>query len=155
MLLSRHLPVATEENHESVGKGSRCVGRYSNSLPLVTAAPPRSVISSSVDWCQSGSFFMFISLKQCCRNSTMLVTPIYNYRPFIDTFWRNSPTRARATSFLKFLDHTQLLNTVCMTPLDEGPARHKDLYLTVYKTHNRQTPRLLGWSFISLIFLFF
>jgi hypothetical protein len=26
-----------------------------------------------------------------------------------------------------------------MTPLDEGSARHKDLYLTTHNTHKRQT----------------
>jgi hypothetical protein len=26
------------------------------------------------------------------------------------------------------------------TPLDEGPARHRELYLTTHNTHNRQTP---------------
>ena len=31
------------------------------------------------------------------------------------------------------------LTTVGRTPLDEGPARHRDLYLTTHNTHNRQT----------------
>jgi hypothetical protein len=30
-------------------------------------------------------------------------------------------------------------NTVGRTPLDEGPARRRDLYLTTHNTHNRQT----------------
>jgi hypothetical protein len=29
--------------------------------------------------------------------------------------------------------------TVGRTPLDEGPARRRDLYLTTHNTHNRQT----------------
>ena len=33
--------------------------------------------------------------------------------------WRNSPTRARATSFLRLLYHTQRHTTVGRTPLDE------------------------------------
>ena len=37
-----------------------------------------------------------------------------------------------------FLDHTQLHTTVGRTPLDEGSARRRDLYLTTHDTHNRQ-----------------
>jgi len=51
-------------------------------------------------------------------------------------FWRDSLHRARATSFTRFLDHTQRRTTVGRTPLDEWSARRRDLYL---KTHNRQT----------------
>ena len=44
-----------------------------------------------------------------------------------------------ASSFLRFLDHTQRCITVGKTPLDEWSARHRDLYLTTHHTHNRQT----------------
>jgi hypothetical protein len=54
--------------------------------------------------------------------------------------WRNSPTRARATSSFTLLDHTQWHTTVVRTPLDEGSARRSDLYLTTDNTHKRQTP---------------
>ena len=37
-----------------------------------------------------------------------------------------------------FLDHTQRRTTVGRTPLNEGSARRKDLYLTTHDTHNRQ-----------------
>ena len=40
--------------------------------------------------------------------------------------------------FLMFLDHTQRRSTVGRTPLDEGLARSRDLYLTTHDTHNRQ-----------------
>ena len=40
--------------------------------------------------------------------------------------------------FLMFLDHTQRRSTVSRTPLDEGSARRRDLYLTTHDTHNRQ-----------------
>ena len=40
--------------------------------------------------------------------------------------------------FLMFLDHTQRRSTVGKTPLDEGSARRRDLYLTIHDTHNRQ-----------------
>ena len=50
--------------------------------------------------------------------------------------WRCGPTWAMASSFLRFLDHTQRRITVGSTPLDEWSARRRDLYLTI---HNRQT----------------
>ena len=53
--------------------------------------------------------------------------------------WRCGPTRARASSFLRFLDHTQRRITVRRTPLDEWSARPRDLYLITHNTHNRQT----------------
>ena len=49
------------------------------------------------------------------------------------------PTRVMASSFLRFLDHTQRRTTVGRTPLDEWSARRRDLYLTAHNTHNRQT----------------
>ena len=54
-------------------------------------------------------------------------------------FWRNSPQWAMASSFTRFLDHTQRHTTVGRTPLDEQSARRKDLYLTTHSTHNRET----------------
>ena len=53
--------------------------------------------------------------------------------------WRCGPTRAMASSFMMFLDHTQRRITVGRTPLDERSARRRDLYLTTHNTHNRQT----------------
>jgi len=52
--------------------------------------------------------------------------------------WRCDPTRVMASSFLRFLDHTQRRTKVCSTPLDEWSARRRDLYLTTHSTHNRQ-----------------
>ena len=37
-----------------------------------------------------------------------------------------------------FLDHTRC-TTVGTTPIDEWSAHHRDLYLTIHNTHNRQT----------------
>jgi len=53
--------------------------------------------------------------------------------------WRCDPTRVMASSFLRFLDHTQRRTTVGITSLDEWSARRRDLYLTTRNTHNRQT----------------
>jgi len=46
---------------------------------------------------------------------------------------------ARASSFTRFLDHTQRHITFGSTPLYEWPARRRDLYLTTHNTHNRHT----------------
>ena len=46
--------------------------------------------------------------------------------------------RALASSFSRFLDHTQRLVTVGRTPLGEWSIRRRDLYLTTHNTHNRQ-----------------
>ena len=60
-------------------------------------------------------------------------------------FWgggRCSPiSRAMASSFTRFLDHTQRRTTVGRTPLNEWSARRIDLYLTTHNTHNRQTSK--------------
>ena len=52
-------------------------------------------------------------------------------------FWRNSPQLARASSFTRFLYHTQRSITVCRTPLDEWSARRRDPYLSAHNTHDR------------------
>jgi len=57
-------------------------------------------------------------------------------------FWRDSPQWTRASSFTRFLDHTQRRTTVGMTHLDEWSACRRDLYLTIHSTHNRQTSML-------------
>ena len=57
---------------------------------------------------------------------------------FFFPLWRCGPTRAMTSSFLRFLDHTQWRITVGRTPMDERPARRRDLYLTTHNTHNRQ-----------------
>jgi len=47
--------------------------------------------------------------------------------------------RALASSFSRFLDHTQRRTTINRTPLDEWSARRRDLYPTTHNTHNRKT----------------
>jgi hypothetical protein len=44
-----------------------------------------------------------------------------------------------ASSFLRFLDHTQRHTTVGRTPVDEWSARRRHLCLTTHNTQNRQT----------------
>jgi len=52
--------------------------------------------------------------------------------------WRCDPTRVMASSFLRFLDHTQRRTTVGRTPLDKWSVRRRDLYLATHNTHNRK-----------------
>jgi hypothetical protein len=54
--------------------------------------------------------------------------------------WRCGPTRAIASSFLRFLDHTQRRITVGSTSLDEWSARRRDLYLTTLNTDRHPCP---------------
>ena len=53
---------------------------------------------------------------------------------YIIFFWRDSPQWTMASSFTRFLDHTQRRTTFGRTPLDEWSARRRDLYLTTHKT---------------------
>jgi hypothetical protein len=53
--------------------------------------------------------------------------------------WRCDPTRVMASSFMRFLGHTQRRTTVGRTPLDEWLVRRRDLYMTAHNIHNRQT----------------
>jgi len=52
--------------------------------------------------------------------------------------WRCDPKCARASLFLRFLDHTRRHTTLSRTLLDEWSARRRDLYLTTHNTHNTQ-----------------
>ena len=51
--------------------------------------------------------------------------------------WCNSPQWARASSFFRFLDHTQRRTTVGRTPLDKWSPPCRDLYLTTHNIHIR------------------
>jgi hypothetical protein len=51
-----------------------------------------------------------------------------------------APWGPRPTHFSRLHDHILLRHaTLGRTPLDEGSARRRDLYLTTHNTHNRQT----------------
>jgi hypothetical protein len=63
---------------------------------------------------------------------------------FFFFFGCNSPQWARASSFIRFLYHTQWCTTVGGTPLDEWSARRRDLYLTTHNKHNRQDIHVPG-----------
>ena len=63
----------------------------------------------------------------------------YKHSPFFfgATAPPPSPKWARASSFMRFLDHTQRRTTVGRTPLDEWSIRRRDLYLTTHNTRRR------------------
>jgi hypothetical protein len=65
----------------------------------------------------SNSVFTLVSVTVCAGKFHHLLGP-------------NSPTRARAASFLRFLDCIRRHTTIDGTPLDEGSALRRDLYLT-------------------------
>ena len=54
------------------------------------------------------------------------------------------PPWATASSFTRFLDHTQRRTTVSRTYVEEWSARRRDLHLTTHNTHNRQTIHVPG-----------
>ena len=60
-------------------------------------------------------------------------------------FWRSKLMRVRAASFLTFLDYINWHTIIDRTPLDEGSARRRDLYLTIHRTHKRQPPMTSAW----------
>jgi len=68
----------------------------------------------------------------------VFVTLLHKTNSFF-SFGATPPHWARASSFTTFLDHTQRRTTVGRTPLKEGSARRRDLYLTTHSIYNRQT----------------
>jgi hypothetical protein len=84
----------------------------------------------------SGQFLKQSTFSECAHIIDLLSdVTFFNY--FF--LWRCDPTRAMASSFTRFLDHTQRSTTVGRTPLDEWSARRRVLYLKTHNTHNRQT----------------
>jgi len=54
-------------------------------------------------------------------------------------FGSTVPQWARASSFTRFLDHTQRRTAVGRSPLGEWSACRRDLHLKTHNTHNRLT----------------
>ena len=55
-------------------------------------------------------------------------------------FGATTPQWATASSFLRFLDHTQRRITAGSTPLEVWSARHRDLYLTTHTVTTEKLP---------------
>ena len=70
-------------------------------------------------------------------------TVIHHHPLFVVVYLAQQPPQwAMASSFTRFLDHTQRRTTVGRTPLDEWSARRRDLYLTTQNTHSRKISML-------------
>jgi len=74
----------------------------------------------------------------CGRDTGALSSASYRFF-FFFFFFLQFPPWARASSFMRFLDHTQRRSTVGRTPLGEWSARRRVLYLTTHNTHNTHT----------------
>ena len=72
-----------------------------------------------VKWPSSLLFFLRLS-------SSLSFSSTLSYN-FFFLLWRCDPTRVVASSFLRFLDHTQRRITVSRTPPEEWSARRRDL----------------------------
>ena len=127
--------------------------RYSSSILCLTELI-RCEISVIMDIYRGQDLDISMTSRVYCHITEILASPTYlgdywssqrdtRLLPillFVCLFvWPNSPQWAMASSFTKFLDHTQRHTTVGRTPLDEWSARRIDLYLTTHNTWNRQS----------------
>ena len=85
-------------------------------------------------------YVLKLSHHSLCTSYEYNSITVYHYTFFF--LWCCGPTGVMASSFLRFLDHTQRRTTVGRTPLDEWSSRRRDLYLTTHNTHNRQISML-------------
>jgi len=80
--------------------------------------------------------------------------PPFNFFPQLSShdiniyffLYRCDPTRPMASSFIRFLDHTQRCTTVGRSPLDEGSALRRNLYRTTNNTHNKDIHAPAGFE---------
>jgi hypothetical protein len=84
-------------------------------------------------WCQ---FPRTATTSKVIKYLKLIIT-IYFY-----FLWLCSPAWAMASSFTRFLDHTQWRATVSRTPLDEWSAHRRDLYLTTHTTNIHVSSRI-------------
>jgi hypothetical protein len=98
-------------------------------------SPFRLPILARYSWICPDNHSLFLSLV-----TVSFTIPSFRYY-LLTVFFPMAllPNDAMASSFLRFLDHTQRRTTVGMTPLDKWSARRRGLYLTTHNTHNRQT----------------
>ena len=94
-------------------------------------ALPRSAYSLQVNLLRPTLLSFFVRSQPVSANNFWI-------SGFFFCFLPNSPQWARASSLMRFLDHTQRRTTAGRTPLDEWSARRRDLYPTTHNTHNIQ-----------------
>jgi hypothetical protein len=82
-------------------------------------------------------FILFVFLY----DTLMIVVEATETCLFVCLFWARKLPMGQASSFTRFLNHTQRRTTFGRTPLDEWSARRRDFYLTTHNTHNTQTSR--------------
>ena len=116
----------------------RCISFGHKTLPL-----------GKLNWYQSvDQWQLFVILCAWVTDGVPLISG--GHTPNEDSFfflWRCDSTWIMASSFLRFLDHTQRRTTVGRTSLDEWSAHRRDLCLTTHNTHNRQTSMPpVGWN---------
>jgi len=96
----------------------------------------RIQIRSVTDWSRLSGTAVNFPLLSCSGFWGTLCLHLQGISFFL---WRNSPTRSWAHVWLRFLDYTHRRTTLGRTALDEGSARHRDIYLTTHNIRNRQT----------------
>jgi len=62
---------------------------------------------------------MLLHDSNCLIHNTMYIDMTVAFVCLFVFFWHDSPQWARASSFTRFLDHTQQCTTFGRTPLDE------------------------------------
>ena len=95
-------------------------------------SPGAQSVTAVTNYRYTGTVVGERKISYTCR----CILPMEYWKGFF--LWRCEPTRVMASSFLRFLDHTQRRTTVGRTPLDEWSARHRDLHLTNTQ-HSQQT----------------
>jgi hypothetical protein len=83
-------------------------------LPSSTTAPYQACVTSLL----TALLLRTVVKAQCLKLRLKLQLFVYLFRLFLCS-WRDSPQWARASSFTRFLDHTQRRTTVARTLLDK------------------------------------
>jgi hypothetical protein len=130
----------TQETYAINGTSNRIVHLPNTTVPISVWVPN----SKSSFTCHFAFHWCSISVRPdhhqvytTCNEKRPIYIPAYT-KLFV-CFWYNSPHWARASSFTRFLDHTQRRTTVGRIPPEEWSARRRELYLTIHNTHMGQT----------------
>ena len=84
-------------------------------------------------WCESAYNCLFSQ-----RHRSQFSGLVRILRCFLAPLWCYSPTRARAASYLRLLDHRQWYSIGGSIPLDAWSASGRDPYMITHSTHKRQ-----------------
>ena len=99
----------------------------------------RPILHFAIGNCHKMLYMGMLYLHKCSIRGVTLRILLTLFLLIFFFVWCCGPAGDRASSCLRFLDHTQWRTKVGRTPLDEWSARRRDLYLTTHNTHNRQT----------------